>query len=82
MRWLPHYLDAFNAADNGNTARDAEHRAMYAREDALPLPDEPERTGWLASILGRGSAGEPTRPTQSAAGIRMRRGNEKVAGSE
>lgn len=40
MPWLPIYLDAVNAARNGEAAREAERRAMYARPDAPPLPDE------------------------------------------
>jgi hypothetical protein len=40
MSWLPIYLDAVNAARNGEAAREAERRAMYARPDAPPLPDD------------------------------------------
>lgn len=40
MPWLPIYLDAVNAARNGEAAREAERRAMYARPDAPPLLDE------------------------------------------
>jgi hypothetical protein len=66
----PIYLDPFNAARNGEAAREAERRAMYARPDALPLPDEPPRKSWLASILRRSDAPEAARPTQAREVVR------------
>jgi hypothetical protein len=55
MSWLPIYLDAVNAARNGEAARDAERRAMYARPDAPPLPDDvtQARTSGRAFALRR-----------------------------
>ena len=73
MRWLPTYLDVFNAEANGEAAREADRRRMYARPDAAPLPDEPEpiriaRGGWLSRILGRRRAG--VRTMRSSAGAK------------
>jgi hypothetical protein len=54
MAWKLMYLEAQDAARNGEAAREAERRAMYARPDALPLPDvEPaaKPRGWLSRIL-------------------------------
>jgi hypothetical protein len=60
MRQVPLYLDVFNAAANGAAARDAEWRAMHARPDAEPLPEEPPRShGWLATILRKTSRPAP-----------------------
>jgi hypothetical protein len=60
MRHVPLYLDVFNAAQNGETARDAEWRAMHARPDAEPLPAEPPRNrSWLATILRRAASPAP-----------------------
>jgi hypothetical protein len=42
MRGLPFYLDVMNAAERGAAMRAAERRAMYARPDAEPLPEEAE----------------------------------------
>jgi hypothetical protein len=58
MRWLPHYMDIFNSAGNGEASREAYQRAMYARPDALPLPDEAPRphASWRIAGLGRSVA--------------------------
>ena len=70
MRHVPLQFDVFNAAANGKAARDAELRAMYARPDAEPLPEEPARSrSWLAAILRRGNApARLTRKRTAAAG--------------
>lgn len=65
MAWKLMYVEALDAPRRGEAAREAERRAMYARPDALPLPEEPTRKSWLASILGRNAAPETARPTQS-----------------
>jgi hypothetical protein len=64
MAWKLMYLEALDAPHKAEAAREAERRAMYARPDALPLPEEPPRKSWLAAILGRNSAPETARPTQ------------------
>jgi hypothetical protein len=57
MRFHPVIFEAMDAAYGGESARQAERRAMYARPDAPPLPaEQPRRQGWLAAILGRRSA--------------------------
>jgi hypothetical protein len=71
MPWLPIYFDAMNAARNGESAREAERRAMYARPDAPPLPEEPPRQGWVAAILGRVKVTKLAGPN---AGMRWLRG--------
>jgi hypothetical protein len=53
MRFHPVIFEAFDAARDGESRRDAERRAMYARADALPLPDEPPRVSMLARLLAR-----------------------------
>ena len=83
MPQVPMYLDPFNAERNGEAAREAERRAMYARPDAPPLPDEPApRKGWLAAILGRATAGVSAQATPSTRGERVRRGAGEVVGNE
>ena len=60
------YLEALDAPHKAEAAREAERRAMYARPDALPLPDEPPaRKSWLAAILRRAPA--PAAARQSVA---------------
>jgi hypothetical protein len=60
MRHIPLQFDVFNAASNAQAGRDAEWRAMHRRPDALPLPEEPARTGrslgWLARLARRSPA--------------------------
>jgi hypothetical protein len=54
MAWKLMYLEALDAPRKGEAAREAERRAMYARPDALPLPDVAPGTqarGLLARIL-------------------------------
>ncbi len=49
------FFGALEAQANGEAAREAQRRAMYARPDALPLPADERserRGGWLARILG------------------------------
>ena len=72
MAWKLMYLEALDAPRRGEAAREAERRAMYARPDALPLPDAAPRKSWLATILGRNSGAEAARPTQSRKAV----GNE------
>jgi hypothetical protein len=74
MPWLAQYLDVFNAEANGEAARDAERRRMYARPDAPPLPERPEtvgvtRGGWLSRIVKRGRAAR-VRTMRSSAGAK------------
>jgi hypothetical protein len=77
------YLDPFNAERSGQAGREAERRAMYARPDAPPLPDEPApRKGWLATMLGRATAAISARPMPSGKGERVRRGAGEAVGSE
>lgn len=60
------YLEALDAPRKAEASREAERRAMYARPDAEPLPEEPEpRKSWLAAILRRGTA--PAAPAAPAA---------------
>jgi hypothetical protein len=67
MRNVPLQLDIFNAARNGEAAREAERRAMYARPDAPPLVEEPRRRGgWLAAILARAATPAVGRRTGEA----------------
>ncbi len=66
MAWKLMYLEARDAAGMSEAAREAERRAMYARPDALPLPDEPPaRKSWLAAILLRRAS--PAAPAASTA---------------
>jgi hypothetical protein len=51
MRFHPVIFEAFDAARDGGSRRDAERRAMYARPDALPLPEEPPRVSMLARLV-------------------------------
>jgi hypothetical protein len=51
MRFHPVIFEAFDAARDGESRRDAERRAMYARPDALPLPEEPPRVSMLARLV-------------------------------
>jgi hypothetical protein len=74
MNWLPTYLDVFNAEANGEAVRETDRRRMYARPDAPPLPEEPERLGvahggWLSRILSR-SRQERARAARSSAGAK------------
>ena len=64
MPFHPVILEALAAANGGESARESERRAMYARPDALPLPEEPpRRQGWLAAIVGRSRAPKPAART-------------------
>ena len=66
MRYVPFYLDIFNAAAHGAAARDAARRDMYRRPDALPLPDEPatesgRSLAWLTAHARRRPAARARR---------------------
>jgi hypothetical protein len=51
MRFHPVIFEAFDAARDGETRREAERRSMYARPDAPPLPAEAPRISVVARIL-------------------------------
>ncbi len=51
MRFHPVIFEAFDAARQGEARRDADRRAMYARPDALPLPEEAPRISAVARLL-------------------------------
>ena len=53
MRFHPVIFEAFDAARDGEARREADRRAMYARPDAQPLPEEPPRVSMFARILAR-----------------------------
>jgi hypothetical protein len=53
MRFHPVIYEAFDAARDGEARRDAERRAMYARPDALPLPEEAPRISAFTRILAK-----------------------------
>jgi hypothetical protein len=53
MRFHPVIFEAFDAARDGEAKRDAGRRAMYARPDALPLPDEAPRVSMFARLLAK-----------------------------
>jgi hypothetical protein len=53
MRFHPVIFEAFDAARNGESKREAERRAMYARPDAPPLPAEPPRISVVARLLAK-----------------------------
>jgi len=53
MRFHPVIFEAFDAAHDGEARREAERRSMYARPDALPLPEEPPRVSLFALLLAR-----------------------------
>ena len=53
MRFHPVIFEAFDAARDGESRRDADRRAMYARPDALPLPEEEPRVSMFARLLAR-----------------------------
>jgi hypothetical protein len=78
MRWLPNFLNARDAGRNGDPAREAGYRAMYARPDALPLPDEAprQRMSWRVAGLGR-SVAKALRPRLGS----LRRRAQKSADS-
>lgn len=50
MAWKLMYLEALDAPRKGEAAREAERRAMYARPDALPLPEEAPKASRLSSV--------------------------------
>ncbi len=51
MRFHPVIFEAFDAARDGEARRDADRRSMYARPDALPLPEEAPRISRYARFL-------------------------------
>jgi hypothetical protein len=51
MRFHPVIFEAFDAARDGEARREADRRAMYARPDALPLPEEPPRVSLFARLI-------------------------------
>jgi hypothetical protein len=51
MRFHPVIFEAFDAARDGESKREAERRAMYARTDAPPLPAEAPRISVVARIV-------------------------------
>jgi hypothetical protein len=53
MRFHPVIFEAFDAARDGEARREADRRSMYARPDALPLPEEAPRISALARLLAR-----------------------------
>jgi hypothetical protein len=53
MRFHPVIFDAFDAASNGDSKREAERRAMYARPDAPPLAAEAPRISVVARLLAK-----------------------------
>ena len=53
MRFHPVIFEAFDAARDGEARRDADRRAMYARPDALPLPEEAPRISAVARLLAK-----------------------------
>jgi hypothetical protein len=53
MRFHPVIFEAFDAARDGEARRDADRRSMYARPDALPLPEEPPRISTVARLLAK-----------------------------
>ena len=53
MRFHPVIFEAFDAAHDGESKREAERRAMYARPDAPPLPAEAPRISVAARILAK-----------------------------
>lgn len=53
MRFHPVIFEAFDAARDGESQREAERRAMYARPDAPPLPEEEPRVSMFARLPGR-----------------------------
>ena len=53
MRFHPVIFEAFEAARDGETRREAERRSMYARPDAQPLPAEAARISVVARLLAK-----------------------------
>lgn len=53
MRFHPVIFEAFDAARDGETRREAERRAMYARPDAPPLPAEAPRVSVFARFIAK-----------------------------
>ena len=53
MRFHPVIFEAFDAARDGESRREAERRAMYARPDAPPLPAEAPRDSVVARLLAK-----------------------------
>jgi hypothetical protein len=72
MRFHPVIFEAFDAARSGESRREAERRAMYARPDAPPLPEEPPRVSMFSRLL----AGAP-RPRLGS----LRRARQETADS-
>ena len=53
MRFHPVIFEAFDAARDGEARREADRRSMYARPDALPLPEEAPRISMVARLLAK-----------------------------
>jgi hypothetical protein len=63
-------FEAFDAARDGESRREAERRTMYARPDAPPLPAEAPQISVLARFLAKAPRlrlGSPRRRAQRTA---------------